>query len=131
MPWSKDAAPEAVDAEALAGRVRAALPAEGLSEQRMFGGIGFMLNGNLIAATSARGLQLRIGKDAYGRALTEPGVRAMAMRDRPVEGYVFIDPHSLDDAALQDWLQIALAFARSLPPKPSVAKPERTKAERK
>jgi TfoX/Sxy family transcriptional regulator of competence genes len=119
------------DIDILADRLRAALPAEGLSEQRMFGGIAFMLNGNMIAVSSRRGLLVRVGKDAYDDALARPGARSMEMGGRVMAGYVFVDPAGLSDATLRDWLQLALAFVRTLPPKPSEAKSKRTKRSRK
>jgi TfoX/Sxy family transcriptional regulator of competence genes len=116
----------------LAANVRAALAGSGaVREVKMFGGIGFMLNGNLVAAASRRGLLLRVGKDGQRDALTRPGARPMEMRGRTMEGYIYVDPPALDDRALQAWLALAVAFVRTLPPKPSGAKPERTKGKRK
>lgn len=109
--------------EALADRIRAALPAEGVTEQRMFGGICFMLNGNMVAGTSKRGLLARVGKDGHAQALTRPGAGAMEMGGRTMAGYVFVDPQVLDDAVLRDWLQLARAHVQTLPPK---SKPKRT-----
>jgi TfoX/Sxy family transcriptional regulator of competence genes len=111
----------------LADRLRAALPAKGLTQQKMFGGIGFMLDGNMIAGVSKRGLLLRIGKDAHAHVLRRPGIRPMEMRGRPVEGYVYVDPGVLDDTALQDWVQLALAFVPTLPQKPAKTGPRQTK----
>jgi TfoX/Sxy family transcriptional regulator of competence genes len=104
-------------ADVLADRLRAALPATGVTEQRMFGGIGFMLDGNMIAGCSKRGLLLRVGKDRNAAALARPGARAMEMRGRPVEGYVTVDPAGLDDVGFRDWIALAVGFVRSLPPK--------------
>ena len=84
----------------------------------MFGGIGFMLDGNMVAGASKRGLLLRVGKDRYQDALARPGARPMDMRSRPVEGFVYVDPGVLDDKTLRDWLQLALIFVRTLPAKP-------------
>jgi len=97
----------------------------------MFGGIGFMLNGNMIVGTSKRGLLVRVGKDRHDTALARPGASAMEMRGRKIEGYVFVAPDSLGDAALRGWLDLALAHARELPLKPSKAKPKRKKEGRK
>ncbi len=105
------------DGDALAVRLRAALPAKGLSERKMFGGVGFMLNGNMIAGASKRGLLLRVGKERYSEALARSGARPMEMRGRPVEGYVRIDPGGLTDAALLGWLALARAYVETLPPK--------------
>jgi TfoX/Sxy family transcriptional regulator of competence genes len=118
----------AADQDHLVSRVRAGLAGAGaLREVKMFGGVGFMLNGNMVAAASKRGVLLRIGKDRYGEALTRPGTRPMDMRGRPMEGYLYVDPAVVDDAALRDWLSLATAFVKTLPPKTANAKPKRTR----
>ena len=114
--------------DALADRLRAALPAKGLSEQRMFGGIGFMLNGNMLVGTSKRGLLVRVGKERHDAALARPGARPMEMRGRTIAGYLFVDPAGLDDLALKSWIDLALVHARGLPPK---TKPKPKKEARK
>jgi TfoX/Sxy family transcriptional regulator of competence genes len=117
-------------ADALVDRLRAALPAKGLSEQRMFGGTGFMLNGNMVAGTFRQGLLVRVGKDRHSDALRRPGASAMEMRGRPIEGYIQVESGSLGDAALKDWVQLTLAYVLTLPPKPAKSKPKRTKGDR-
>ena len=85
------------DDQELAADVRAALAGTGdIREVRMFGGIGFMLNGNMVAAASRRGLLLRVGKDRQAEALVHPGARAMVMRGRMMEGYIYVDPPGLN-----------------------------------
>jgi TfoX/Sxy family transcriptional regulator of competence genes len=114
----------------LAARVRCALAEAGaIREVKMFGGVGFMLSGNMVAAASKRGLLLRVGKERYRDALTRPGSRAMEMRGRVMEGYLYVDPAVLDDQSLQDWLQLAVAFGQTLPPKPDAARPKRRKGK--
>jgi TfoX/Sxy family transcriptional regulator of competence genes len=110
--------------EELAANVRAALARAGdVREIKMFGGIGFMLNGNLVVAASRRGLLARVGKDQHRAALARPGARAMVMRGRVMEGYIYVDPPALADrAAAKPWVQLALAFVRTLPPKPAAKK---------
>ena len=116
----------------LAASVRAALSDAGaFHEVKMFGGIGFMLNGNMIAAVSRRGLLVRVGKDRQGDALARPGARPMEMRGRAMEGYVYVDPDTLSDDAVRPWLQLALDFVRTLPPKESGRKPDRKKGKEK
>lgn len=106
------------DDEELAASVRAALRGAGdIREVRMFGGIGFMLNGNMVAAASSRGLLLRVGKDQQTQALAQPGARPMVMRGRPMEGYVYIDPPVLSKEVVQKGLRIAVAHVQTLPPK--------------
>jgi hypothetical protein len=111
-------------ADDLAANVRAALAGTaGIREVRMFGGTGFMLNGNMIVTASKRGLLVRIGRARQPDALLQPGVRPMEMRGRVMEGYVYVDSPALTDAATRAWLQLALAFVQTLPPKPSGSKP--------
>jgi TfoX/Sxy family transcriptional regulator of competence genes len=112
----------------LAAHVRSVLAEAGaIHEVKMFGGIGFMLNGNMVAAASRRGLLLRVGKDRYREALSRSGARAMEMRGRVMEGYLYVDPAVLDDHSLRDWLQLAVAFVQTLPAKLSTAKAKRQK----
>jgi TfoX/Sxy family transcriptional regulator of competence genes len=92
---------------------------------------GFMLNGNLVAGASRRGLLLRVGKDRQIDALAQPGARPMVMRGRTMEGYIYVDPPALNDPALQKWLRSAVAYVQTLPQKKVGAKPQRTKAKRK
>ena len=119
----------AVD-EDLAGRMRAVLAGTGaIREVTMFGGLCFMLNGNMVAGTSKRGLMVRVGKDQQASALARPGARRMEMTGRPMEGYVFVDPPPANEQALRDWLTLAVAFAKTLPPKLPKSKPRRTGAK--
>ncbi|HEY1431191.1 MAG TPA: TfoX/Sxy family protein [Stellaceae bacterium] len=107
----------AVD-EDLAERMRAALAGTGaVREVRMFGGLCFMLNGNMLAGTSKRGLLVRVGQDQQSVALARPGAKRMEMTGRPMEGYISVDPPPPDDQALRDWLALAVAFVNTLPPK--------------
>jgi len=101
-------------------RMRAALSGNGvLREVKMFGGLCFMLDGNMVAGTSKRGILVRVGKDAHAAALARPNARVMEMSGRPMEGYVFVDPPPADDGELRDWLSLAVAFVKTLPPKPA------------
>jgi TfoX N-terminal domain len=95
----------------------------------MFGGIGFMLNGNLLVGASKRGLLLRVGKDRQSQALAKPGTRQMEMRGRPMDGYIYVDPPIGPDA-VRGWVDMAIAFVRTLPAK-TKAKRRPTKQKRK
>ena len=83
--------------ERLAERVRDVLAGEsGVSEQRMFGGLSFLLAGNLAVAVSSRGgLLVRVGQDAFEKALERPGTSPMEMGGRPMKGWVFVAPEEL------------------------------------
>ena len=104
--------------EALAQRVRRALASrDGVTEQRMFGGITFMDHGNMCAGVTHDELLVRIGKDGLGAVLAEPGVRPMVMRGRET-GFVFVSQDVLgSDEQLQGWLARGLAISSALPPK--------------
>jgi len=116
----------------LAANVRAALAGiANVREVRMFGGIGFMLNDNMIAATSKRGLLVRVGREQQHVALSRPGARTTEKRGRVMEGYVYVVPSALTADATRELLQLAIAFVQILPPKTSGSEPERTKGKPK
>jgi TfoX/Sxy family transcriptional regulator of competence genes len=106
--------------ERLAERVRDLLAVEeGVREQRMFGGLSFLVEGNLAVAVSSRGgLLVRMGQDGYDAALERPGTSPMEMGGRPMKGWVFVDPAELaGKRRLGAWVARGVRFARSLPPK--------------
>ena len=106
--------------------MRVALAGTGtVREVRMFGGLCFMLSGNMVAGTSKRGLLVRVGKEQQSDALARPGAKPMKMTGRPMKGYVFVDPPPPDDRSLQDWLELAVAYVKTLPPKLPKSKPRR------
>jgi TfoX/Sxy family transcriptional regulator of competence genes len=115
----------------LAASIRAALVGAGtIREVKMFGGIGFMLNGNMVAAASKRGLLARVGKDRQGVALKHKGTRPMVMRGKPLADYVYVDPPALTPRTLQELLGLAVAFVLTLPAKKAATRSQRTKAKR-
>ena len=115
----------------LAANVRTALAGAGtLREVKMFGGIGFMLNGNMVAAASKRGMLARVGRDRQGDALKHKGTRPMVMRGKTLQDYVYLDPPALTSRTLQELLGLAVAFVQTLPAKKARAKPQRAKAKR-
>jgi len=105
--------------EELAVSVRAVVAGAGdVREVKMFGGIGFLLNGNLVAGASRRGLLVRVGRERQRDALARPGARPMVMRDRVMDGYVYVDPPALADrVSVKAWVELAVAFVRTLPAK--------------
>ncbi|MBV8120964.1 MAG: TfoX/Sxy family protein [Alphaproteobacteria bacterium] len=115
--------------EDMAQRMRGVLAGAGeVREVKMFGGLCFMLNGNMVAGTSARGLMLRVGKDQEVLALARPGARPMEMRGRRMAGYLRVDPPPRDEEGLRDWLALAIAFVHTLPPKPAKSASRRGKS---
>jgi TfoX/Sxy family transcriptional regulator of competence genes len=111
--------------------LRGALTGAGtIRETRMFGGIGFMLNGNMVAGTFRQGLLVRVGKDGQPTALRQPGARQMEMNGRLMEGYVYIDPDELSEKTISASLDLAVSFVRTLPPKPVKAESRQKKGKR-
>src|SRR5688500_12178491 len=89
--------------EKLAGHVRAALAGAGaMREVKMFGGLGFMLNGNMVAASSDRGLLVRVGEPGMAEALAS-GAQPMIMNGRKMKGFVWV-PGPPDARAVKAWL---------------------------
>ncbi len=91
----------------------------GMREKKMFGGVTFFHRGNMCCGVAKGELVLRVGPEAAAKAVEEPHVRLCDFTGRPMKGWVQVAPQRLairDDLA--DWLDLALAFAAGLPPKP-------------
>jgi len=89
-----------------------------LVEKKMFGGVGFLLDGNMACGVIQDALIVRVGADAYQSALDQPHVRPFDMTGRPMSGWVMVDPPGIsDEEALEAWIRQGCDFARSLPPK--------------
>ena len=105
--------------EGLAQRVRELLAEQdGVSEKRMFGGLAFLVRGNMCVGIVKENLMVRVGKDAYPRLLEAPHARRMDFTGRPMKGFVYVDPAGVEsDADLRRWVGHGLALAGSLPGK--------------
>jgi TfoX/Sxy family transcriptional regulator of competence genes len=106
--------------EELAERVRAEVAVvEGLSEQKMFGGLAFLIGGHMaVAASGQGGLLVRCDPGETDALLSEPGAQPMEMRGRERQGWLRVNAAVVDDDdALRTWVQRGVAHARSLPPK--------------
>ena len=105
--------------EGVAQRVREALQQiQGVTEKKMFGGIAFMINGNMCAGVVGDTLMLRVGPENYEPALKQPHVRQMDFTGRPLTGYVYVAPEGFeDDADLARWIDLGWRFVRGLPAK--------------
>jgi TfoX/Sxy family transcriptional regulator of competence genes len=103
----------------LAARLRPLLARKaGLEEKKMFGGVGFMLEGNMLIGTTAKGaLLVRIDPAKADDALAR-GAELMHMGPRVMSGFVSVDAGTLkDDAALKDWIDYSSKYVKTLPPK--------------
>lgn len=106
----------------LAQLLRDDLSGEPFTEKKMFGGLCFLVAGNMICGLHKGGTMYRVGKERYAEALALPGVLPMMMGDRPMAAMVELSPEdSADDARRGPVLALARATVRVLPPK--VAKP--------
>ena len=105
--------------ESLASRVRDALARHrGVVEKKMFGGVCFMVDGNMCAGVWKDSLIARIGEAEAAKAQVRPGVSEFDVTGRPMRHWVLIEPDSIDtDAALREWVELALRFVKTLPPK--------------
>lgn len=91
--------------------------APGISEKRMFGGVCFLLNGNMVCGVSGESLMFRVGKTAEAAALALPAVRPLSFTRRPMGGMVEVAPEDAEDAPHARLVALSLAHARALPPK--------------
>lgn len=105
--------------ESLADRVREILaPRADLTERKMFGGIAFMVAGNMAVGVLGEDLMVRLEPEEAERALAEPHTRPMDFTGRPMKNMIFIDPSgTADDESLAGWVDAGADFASSLPPK--------------
>ena len=104
--------------ESLAARIRDALARKGVEERKMFGGVGFLLHGNLLVGVWKDSLIVRLGPDEGDEALREPHVRAFDITGKPMKGWLLVEPEGVEeDDQLKDWIERATRFVRTLPAK--------------
>jgi len=108
--------------EDLAARIRELLASEkGVTEQKMFGGLGFMIGGNMaVAASGQGGLMVRVDPDQSDRLTASGNAAPMVMRGRPMKGWLRVDSdHVRTKKQLSPWVRRGVDYAGSLPPKRS------------
>jgi TfoX/Sxy family transcriptional regulator of competence genes len=105
--------------EVLAERLRAELKSRrGLTETKMFGGVGFLVNGNMACGVIKQDLIVRLSHEDSDAALKQAHVKVFDMTGKPMKGWVLVAPDGVKtDRARQGWVDKAIRFARSLPPK--------------
>ena len=110
--------PMAYDEE-LAERIRGLLPDLPVTEQKMFGGLAFLVGGHLAVAASGKGgLMLRCDPAESDRLVDEPGASRMVMRGREMDGWLRVTGDAVaDDAALSRWVGVGTSYAATLPAK--------------
>ena len=105
--------------EELADRVRDLIaPLGEVSERKMFGGIAFMVGGNMATGVLGDDLIVRLGPEEADKALGEPGVREFDFTGRPMKNIVYVSTEqTADDKSLAGWVEAGAAHAASLPAK--------------
>ncbi len=104
--------------EALAERIRQILAGEPTTERKMFGGIAFMVCGNMLVGVTRDDLMVRVGAAAHEDSLARPHARPMDFTGRPMKGMVYVGPEGYaSDADLREWVERGLSHARTLPTK--------------
>jgi TfoX/Sxy family transcriptional regulator of competence genes len=105
--------------EGVAQRVREAVDGNpGVTEKKMFGGLAFLLGGNMAVGIVKHDLMVRVGPASYEECLRLPHARPMDFTGKPMRGLVYVAPagHESDDG-LREWVARGIAFAGSLPAK--------------
>jgi TfoX/Sxy family transcriptional regulator of competence genes len=105
--------------DSVARRVREAMGKRGdVAEKKMFGGIAYMVRGNMCCGVTGDRLMVRVGPEGYKAALARPHASVMDFTGRPMKGFVYVEPAGFASAGdLEEWIARAVEFARSLPPK--------------
>ena len=106
--------------EDLANRIRELIADDpDVAEQRMFGGLAFLVGGNMaVAASGQGGLMLRVDPDESAALLTKPHARPFEMRGRTMQGWLRVDPDGIrTKRQLEPWVKRGVGYARSLPAK--------------
>ena len=105
--------------EGIAQRIREALAErQDVEEKKMFGGIAFMVRGNMCVGVTGDDLMVRVGKERHGELLERPHVRPMDFTGKPLGGFLYLAPEGYEsDEDLAAWVDTALEFVLTLPAK--------------
>ena len=106
--------------EDLANRIRELTAGEaGVTEKKMFGGLAFLIGGNMaVAASGQGGLMVRVDPDETEALLAKPHARPFEMRGREMAGWLRVDADGVDtQEQLEPWVRRGIAYAQSLLPK--------------
>jgi TfoX/Sxy family transcriptional regulator of competence genes len=105
--------------QGLADRIRTSLPQSGvITERKMFGGLAFLCSGHMCCGVVKDALMLRLGDEGSAAALREPHTRPMDFTGKPLKSMIYVEAAGIDsDQDLRTWVESALAFVKTLPPK--------------
>jgi TfoX/Sxy family transcriptional regulator of competence genes len=103
----------------LADRVRGVVGHDpAVDERKMFGGLAFLVDGNMFVGVTGDDLMVRVGPEAWADALAQPHAREMDFTGRSMRGFVYVAPEgTAEDDDLATWVERALEFVGGLPPK--------------
>jgi len=103
----------------LADRIRELVATErGLDERRMFGGLAFLINGNMsVAASRKGGLMVRVPPAETESLTSDDRVSPMVMAGQPRRGWLYVEATADEDEWVEEWVTRGVTYARSLPPK--------------
>ncbi|WP_165351145.1 TfoX/Sxy family protein [Ciceribacter ferrooxidans] len=112
----------------LAERIRA-IVGQPILPKPMFGGLTFLLNGNMLCCVSNKGLMARVGAAAESDALTRPFATRCLGAGRPMAGFILVEPRGVSsDSELRAWVQMTLDYVGKLPPKEPKARKSKPRA---
>ena len=105
--------------ESLAARIRDILARrKGIEEKKMFGCVGFLLNGNVLVGVWKDSLIVRLGPEEGEKALKEPHVKPFDITGKPMRGWALIEKEGVaDEDQLNDWIRRAMQFVAGMPSK--------------
>ena len=89
-----------------------------MTEKKMFGGLSFLVNGNMCCGVIRENLVVRVGPERYDETLSKPNARPMDFTGRALKGFVYVSPAGCrTSASLKKWVEMGVELARSLPKK--------------
>lgn len=105
--------------ESLAARIRELLARKNaITEKKMFGGVGYLLNGNMLIGVWKDTLIVRVGPERYEETLLESHVREFDITGKPMKSWIMVEPEGIDDDNdLKAWIEKAMKFVKTLPSK--------------
>jgi hypothetical protein len=91
---------------------------DGMEAKKMFGGVGYILNGNMAVGVSGNDLIIRVGPEKYDDVIHQPHVKPFGPAGRTMKGWVMVEPDGAsEDEEFEEWVQMGVDFASGLPPK--------------
>jgi TfoX/Sxy family transcriptional regulator of competence genes len=105
--------------EVLASCIQGVLDQQpGLVEKKMFGGVAFLIQGNMAVGVHKDMLMVRVGPDAYDETMKYPNTRPFDLTGRAMKGWVLVEPDGItSESELKEWVEAGVNFALTLPPK--------------